>query len=264
MRRIVTLLTDFGESDGYVASVKGVILSLAPEAMVIDAAHHLPAHDVRSAAWVLGQYWRSYPAGTVHLAVVDPGVGTDRKALLLEADGHMFVGPDNGLFSWVAAEATAVKAGGLKPSVGRPEGAAATFHGRDIFAWAAGLLAAGKAGFDDLADRVEDFVRGPWVNARRPDASTIEGEVIHIDHFGNAITNIRVEDCRSMAGRSKMIEIKSYFFHEIHRTYAEVDPGRKLVVVGSSGRLEIAIRDGSAARRMELRAGDGVTVTAIE
>ena len=258
--RTITLLSDFGTGDGYVAAMKGVLLSLAPDAVLVDAAHEVPAQDVRAAGWVLEQYWRCFPAGTIHLAVVDPGVGTARRALLVEADGHLFLGPDNGLFSWLLESAPAAAVRALRPDVHGPNGISATFQGRDVFAWAAGLLASGAARPGDLSDPAAGAIRAPWTRGHREASGRIAGEIVHIDRFGNAITNLRREDLPAAAGPTLLIEARGHFFHQVRRTYADVAAGHKLALIGSHGRLELAVREGSAAARLQLRAGDAVTV----
>lgn len=259
--RLITLLTDFGWRDGYVAAMKGVIETVAPGARIYDAAHELPAQDVRSAGWVLHQYWKTYPADTIHVAVVDPGVGTERPALILRADGRWLIGPDNGLFSWVAEWASSVEAWTILPGIHVPAGLSETFHGRDVFAYAAGLLAAGVP-VDQIATPAAELQqRLEWTHARQISANRIEGDIVHTDHFGNCITNIAADDWDRIPGPTRMLEVRSYFFSRLCRTYADVEPGRKLILVGSSGYIEIAIREGHAAQRMMLKNGDTVSLS---
>ncbi len=256
---IVTLLSDFGLCDGYVAAMKGVILREAPGATVVDAGHDVPPQDVRGGAWVLSQYWASYPAGTVHVAVVDPGVGTRRRALLARADGHFFLAPDNGLLSWVERRAAGFRAGAIRPGVHAPGGLSNTFHGRDLFAHAAGLLVSGRQEAADLAEEVDGVVRGSWVSPERS-GEWVRGEIVHIDRFGNAITNISAEDVAT-AGHRPRVEARSYFMSRIRSTYGDVEPGEKLALINSSGMLEIAVCCGSAEQRLDLKRGDPVTVS---
>lgn len=258
---LITLLTDFGWRDGYVAAMKGVIETVAPGTRVVDAAHDVAPQDVRSAGWVMHQYWKTFPAGTIHVAVVDPGVGTERQGLVLRADGHWLIGPDNGIFSWVAEWASGVDAWMLKPDVHVPAGLSETFHGRDVFAYAAGLLAAGVP-VGHIADPASAFLRKrDWMHARQVSPARIEGEIVHTDRFGNCVTNIAADDWNRVPGPTRMLEVRSYFFSRLQRTYADVDPGRKLILVGSSGYIEIAVREGHAAQRMLLRNGAPVSLT---
>ncbi len=255
----ITLLTDFGDRDGFVAAMKGVIVFLAPGAAVHDAAHGVPPGDIRAAAWALSQYWRLWPEGTIHVAVVDPGVGTGRAALLARADGRLFLSPDNGLLALVSAEADRFEAFALRPDVHRPGGGSATFHGRDVFAHAAGLLAAG-ASPDALCAGPVAPVPVPWSGPVRTPDGTLRGEVIHVDRFGNAVTNLRPCDLpagawRLAAGRAE--------FGRLDRTYGDVPSGAPLAYAGSSGRIEIAVRGGPAEKELELRRGTPIILRSV-
>lgn len=241
MKRI-TLLTDFGTADGYVGAMKGVIASALPRAIIDDVAHDLPAGDVEAAAWALGAYWRRYPEGTVHVVVVDPGVGTARDALAIEADGRLLVGPDNGVLSWALRDAAHL---GAMRSIVPPDDTAvsATFHGRDLFAPAAARLAAGEP-IDALGPRASALVRLPWPEPVHH-ADGVDGVVLHVDRYGNLITNIPVAD----ATEECIVRVGSVEL-ELRRTYGDVAPGELMTHVGSRGLLEIALRGGSAAERL--------------
>jgi S-adenosylmethionine hydrolase len=242
---LVTLLTDFGTADGYVAEVKGVVLSLAPGAGLVDITHDIAAGDVRAGAYVLGRAWRRFPPGTVHLAVVDPGVGTARRALAAEAAGHYFVAPDNGLLASLPDGARYV-------SLPVPPNAAPTFHGRDVFAPAAAALAHGTA-LARLGVPVTDPSRSPLpaIDVR---GGVVTGEVVHVDHFGTLITNI---PAAAVAARAR-VRVGARAAGPVRRTFADVPRGRLVAYPGSDGTIEIAVRDGSAAKR--LGAGRGATV----
>ncbi len=257
LSRIVTLLTDFGEQDGYVAAMKGVILGLAPHAHVVDASHAIPPQDIRAGAWVLFQYWKYYPQGTIHVGVVDPGVGTGRAILLIVAVGLKLIVPDNGLAELVLREVPDAQIAALKPCCHRPGLVSATFHGRDIFAYAAARLAAGAAP-DQLADPVQAWVRPTWARPRS-DAKSIAGEIIHIDRFGNAITNIDKQD---VEGRGPVVGVQAgaWYFDAISHTYAEKELGEPFCLFGSEGKLEIAVNQGAAAILLDLMRGDTVEV----
>lgn len=252
MRRI-TLLTDFGTADGYVAAMKGVIASIAPDALVDDASHDVPPGDVVAAAHALARYWRLYPPGTVHVVVVDPGVGSERRAIAVQAAEQYFVAPDNGVLTPVldaeGAEVRALEA----PAYRRPD-VSSTFHGRDVFAPAAAYLACGVP-IARLGPPVLDPIR---LEAPAPtrDGAGVRGLVVHVDRFGNLVTNIPgawVEDAGEVlvAGRSA---------GPVRRTYADVAPGELLALVGSNGSVEIAVRDGSAAERLGIGRGAEVRV----
>lgn len=242
MPPIITLLTDFGTADGYVGELKGTLLTLLPNALLVDIAHDLPPQDVESARLALARYWRRFPEGTVHLVVVDPGVGSPRAALAVESGGHHLVGPDNGVLSpaLLAAGARAV-------ALPTPARASATFHGRDLFAPAAAALAAGTP-LDTLGvPHVAPVVRRT-PEPRRTEDGALAGQVIACDRFGNLITNL-------VSPRGGSVEIAGRALGPLRRTYAEVPSGALVALVGSSGLVEIAVRDGSAARELALGRG---------
>lgn len=246
----ITLLTDFGTADGYVAEMKGVLLCAAPGIPLLDMSHDVPAHDVEFARLTLARYWRRFPIGTVHMAVVDPGVGSGRAAIAVGSDGRFLVGPDNGVLSpaLFALDARTV-------SLPISPNASPTFHGRDVFAPAAAALARGAA-LEDLGEPATEPVRRRTRQAIRRADGAIEGEVLTIDRFGNALTNLLVRDVEmvllEMGGPSRRFRLV--------RTYADAEPGEGVALVGSNGFLELAVRDGSAAQLFTLRRGDHVTV----
>lgn len=234
---IITLLTDFGTADGYVAEMTGVLLTLAPGAQIVDASHDIPPQDVELGRLALARYWRRFPAGTVHLAVIDPGVGSSRAAIAVASDGRFLVGPDNGLLS------PALVCGGAR-AVQLPvsETASRTFHGRDVFAPAAAALATGTPLADLGAPFDTPVVRRTPPAHQRPDGR-IEGRVIAIDRFGNAITNLVARPGQlDVAGRRL----------RVLRTYAAAVDDEPFALAGSGGLLEIAVRDGSAAARFDI------------
>jgi S-adenosylmethionine hydrolase len=241
MRPLITLLTDFGTADGYVAEVKGVLLSRSPEAVLIDVAHDVAPQDVEAGRLALARYWRKFPPGTVHLAVVDPEVGSNRRALAVESDGRFLVGPDNGLLS-----PALLLAGARAVELPIPTGAAPTFHARDVFAPAAALLAAGSP-VDGLGAPVSDPVVRRTREARRREDGAVEGTVITVDRFGNAVTNL-------LAAHGGTIEFGTLRL-PVLRTYADVAPGTAVALAGSSGLIEIAVRDGSAAALLGVSRG---------
>jgi S-adenosylmethionine hydrolase len=256
---IVTLLTDFGTADGYAAAMKGVILSMAPDATVVDAAHEIPPQDIRAGAWALSTYWRWFPEGAIHIAVVDPGVGTERDALLIVADGHFFLAPDNGLLAMVLKQSAKVQLYRLLPAVHHPRGKSATFHGRDVFAYAAGLLARGKK-LDAIAEPTCSIVMPSWAAVRAgPDG--LLGEVVHVDRFGNLITNISRRQVIEHAGREAVISCNGSAPMALVETYACGEPGSVIALFGSSDVLEIAVVNGSAAQLTGWGRGAVVKVT---
>lgn len=248
MRPIITLLTDFGTADGYVAEVKGVLLSAAPEASVVDLSHDIPPQDVECARLAVARYWRRFPAGTVHLVVVDPGVGSARAPLAIRSDDRFLVGPDNGSLS------PALLAGGAHAVVLPVSSTAtATFHGRDVFAPAAAALALGTP-LDALGRPYAEPIVRRTPEARRAADGSVAGEIIAIDRFGNAISNL-------LAPRGGRVEITGRSM-PIVRTYADARPGDVVAVTGSSGFVEVAQRDGSAARALGLERGTPIVLRA--
>jgi S-adenosylmethionine hydrolase len=258
---IITLLTDFGTRDGYVAAMKGVVWSLAPGALVVDAAHDIAPQDVRAGAWVLRQYATLYPAGTVHVAVVDPGVGTTRRILAVRADERIYVAPDNGLLWWVLQSAHRVDSGAVRPGIHRPGPPSSTFHGRDVIAHAAGRLAAG-ASWDDLVEPFTPRSAPVWGRASR-DGKRLRGEVIHVDRFGNLITNLTREDLGGSDAAVALVSVGDHRVAGLRTTFSEVAPGADLAYVGSDGHLEIGINQGSAASAWQVVTGTPVEVVQV-
>ena len=246
MIRLITLLTDFGTADGYVGEMKGVLASGASGAALVDIAHDLMPHDVDGARLALARYWRKFPSGSVHVVVVDPGVGSARAALAVESEGRFLVGPDNGVLS-----PALLHAGTRCVSLPIPQHAAPTFHGRDVFAPAAASLAQGIA-LDSLGEPFTEPIILRTPEATRHADGSIGGMVISIDRFGNAVTNL-------MARRGGVIVIGDRTL-PLARSYSDVDEGALVALVGSSGLVEIAQRDGSAAAHLGLRRGSGVVL----
>jgi S-adenosyl-L-methionine hydrolase (adenosine-forming) len=255
---IITLLTDFGLEDTYVASMKGVILDICSDARLVDISHLVPPQDVRAGAFLLLSAYRDFPAGTIHLAVIDPGVGTDRRGLVIRADGYFFVGPDNGLFSLALRETSGWEAFSLeRPAYWRAI-ISKTFHGRDIFAPIAAHLAMG----------VPAEALGPtcipqmasWANTVHKNEE-LGGEIIHIDHFGNAVTNVsRAVLERFVSGSQAAVRIGRLTISAIVETYGDEETGTPIALIGSSNFLEIAITQGNAAKTCGLRRGDPVRI----
>lgn len=274
----IALLTDFGTTDIYVGTMKAVMARICRTVRFIDITHAIQAQNIQQGAFTLFTCCRYFAAGTVFLTVVDPGVGTVRRALAAQAGEYYFVGPDNGVLSYALAEHDNVEAVELSNPDYRLDAISSTFHGRDIFAPAAAHLAAGVP-LSEFGPAVEDYYRLPAPQLTISD-SAIEGEVIHLDHFGNVITSIG-EIRRSTAGGLYLIapfgrgqqrqpvitlpptvtiQIGTLKLARIHRTYSEVAPGAALALVGSSGFLEISINGGSAAQAFNIALGDPVTV----
>ena len=257
---IVTLMTDFGTVDGYVAAMKGSLLGVNRDVTIVDVTHHIPAQDITEAAFQIATVWSAFPPGTIHLIVVDPGVGSDRRAVVVEAGEQFFVTPDNGLLTLLIANVVP----GEVVVLDRPEyflnDVSSTFHGRDIFAPVAGHLSTGKVQLRDLGSVVsaDSLVALPWEPIQ--DApSQIHAPVVSIDRFGNCRTLIArrhlTADPRELYVRCGDVTIRG-----IHRTYWDVPEGKTMALFGSHGGLEIAVRGGSAAQSWEIRRGDQVVV----
>ncbi len=245
--RVITLLTDFGRSDAYAGVLHGVILRINPHAVVVDLCHEIPAHDVRAAAFVLFSAYRFFPEDAIHVAVVDPGVGTERRAMAVRTGGGVFISPDNGLLSRVLDQERALEMVQLTNPAYWLSPLSSTFHGRDLFASVAAHLSIGVP-LSAMGPGMQKPVLLKCPCAWRDQTGVIHGEVQHVDRFGNLITNIPgawVEGARGPA-----IKVAGEVIRAILDTYASVADGTLLALVGSSGFLEIAVRSGSAAERL--------------
>jgi hypothetical protein len=230
--------------------MRGVLLCLAPQARLVDLSHCIPPQDLLAGAWVLRHAATEFPPGTVHLAVIDPGVGSVRRPLVVQSGGYLWVGPDNGLFSF-AFQAPGWQAYEIKhPDLCGPR-LSSTFHGRDLFAPAAARLATGFP-LAQVGPPVLDPVRLDEAEPRR-EGSALLGQVIHLDRFGNLTTNIPGEAVTGW-GEGWQLQVGEQVLARLCRTYAEAEPGALLALVGSAGLLEIAVNGGSAARRLGRRA----------
>lgn len=258
----VALLTDFGAQDHYVGAVRGAILTVCPAATLVDIAHDVAAHDIEQAAFTLGAAYPFFPPGTVFVAVVDPGVGSERRGLAIDAGGYRFVGPDNGIFSLVLEEHQGARLHQLtNPALFRHR-VSPTFHGRDVFGPAAGHLAQGLP-----LSWVGPPIADPCRFSSPPVVSRGDGEwearVVHVDRFGNLTTNCHERELQSILGTvggdpSSIIVVVEGVVLPFVRTYADLPEGEGCALLGSSRRLEVAVNRGSAARR--LGAGKGAPV----
>lgn len=253
--RRVTLLTDFGTRDGYAAALRGVLASRAPQVLVEDASHEIDPGDIAAAGWTLSRYWRLYPPGTIHVVVVDPGVGGARRALAVRVDDRFLLAPDNGVLTRVLADAGAFHCVSIEHPHNASEGISATFHGRDIFAPAAARLANDRT-IETLGPLVTDPVRLPLPQPRST-AGRVTGEVVHVDRFGNLITNVPAGLVEPVA----VVHVGSVCVGAVRRTYGDVGEGEPLALIGSAGLLEVAVRSGSAAA--VLGTGRGVEVEVV-
>jgi len=261
--RIVSLLSDFGLADPYVAEMKAVILSVCPDACVVDVSHEIEKFNVRMGAFVLASAAPYFPEGTVHLAVVDPGVGTERRAIIVETERCSLVGPDNGLLM-LAAEKQGVRhvyaienSRYMLPKVSR------TFHGRDVFAPAAAHLARGCPPAD-FGPEIHDYVRPAFAKAKVSDRCIV-GEVIHIDDFGNIVTNVSSDDLEGLEiteGERFRVELgEKSLTLRLCRAYGEVEPQIPLAIIGSHDFLEVSVNLGNATLAFGVKVGDPVRIT---
>ena len=258
MAPIITLTTDFGTRDPFVGAMKGVILGIAPGARLVDLTHEIAPHDVLEGALALEAAAGFFPPGTVHLAVVDPGVGGSRRPLAVAAQGQFFVGPDNGLFSFALA-GQGWSAVCLEAAAYRPPRVSRTFHGRDVFAPAAAHLALGTP-LPNFGRAVTDPVLIPWPTARRQGDGLV-GEVVHADRFGNLVTSVRAADLEALGpAEALVVELEGEEVGSIVGCFADIPAGGAGALVGGSDRLEIAVREGSAAASTGARRGSRISV----
>lgn len=272
---IIALLTDFGQSDAYVGTMKGVILSICPAARLVDLTHTIPPQNIRQAAYVLLTAYRYFPAHTVFLVVVDPGVGTDRAPIAVHTSQGLYIAPDNGVLSYVLRHLTPYQAVTLHHPAYRLPEVSRTFHGRDIFSPAAAHLANGVP-ISELGSAAPTLHQLPDP-ALQITSGQVRGEVLHIDHFGNVISSIGhlswtdsgQLDLAPQFGSDHSvlppldpaicrIRLGEHTIHAIHRTYSTVPPGMLAALVGSSGQIEIGVNQGSAAHMLDLSPGDPV------
>jgi S-adenosylmethionine hydrolase len=256
---VITLTTDFGTADHFTGVMKGVILRICPSARIVDITHEVRPFDISQGAFLISEAYRWFPPKTVHVVVVDPGVGTQRRAILVEAAGHRFIAPDNGVLAMVYADLphkvrhlTAEKY--FLPSPGR------TFHGRDIFAPAAAHLAAGvrPASFGRTID---DHLKTAFYKPQRTSRRQWSGTVLHVDRFGNLITNFRIDEFPGVCSRPFEALIGAARISRFASTFAEGQTGEPLLIAGSSGYFEVAVNQGSAAKLLGCGTGAPVDLT---
>jgi len=257
MSNVITLMTDFGTADGYVGTMHGVILKICPEAHIVDVSHEIAPQDLRQAAYVLYTAYPYFPDGTVHVIVVDPGVGSERRAIALRTERAAFVAPDNGVLSYVAAREDVLEIVGLtNPRYWLSE-VSMTFHGRDIFSPVGAHLACGVP-LSNVGSPLSEIITFDLMKPGTEADGAIHGHVLHVDHFGNIITDIRAETLEGMY--DARVEIAGRSINGISATYAVADVGDLVALIGSEGHLEIAVRDGNAGAALGAVAGDEVVL----
>jgi S-adenosylmethionine hydrolase len=257
---VVTLLTDFGTRDPYVGVMKGVILGINPSLRIVDVTHEVPPQAVRPAAYLLTSSFPFFPAGSVHVAVVDPGVGSERKAIVVRAADHVFVAPDNGILSEAIRSDRNWKAWEIgNPALCLPA-VSSTFHGRDVFAPTAAHISGGFP-LEEVGTRVQAPELMPPLTPKRL-GGELRGEIVWIDRFGNLVTTVREEDLESLAPQAGWsgagVTIGTTCVRGVSKTYG--DKSGLMALVGSTGRLEVSVSGGSAAQELRVRLGDPVVV----
>jgi S-adenosyl-L-methionine hydrolase (adenosine-forming) len=256
---IIALLTDFGMKDYFVGAMKGVILSINSEAKIIDLTHEIEPQNVSAASFTLRACYRDFPKGTIFVAVVDPGVGSNRRAILVEAEDFFFIAPDNGLLSFVLTDASSpVRVFKLTNEKFFHHPVSRTFHGRDIFAPVAAHLSNGVAP-EVFGDEINDFVRFKISQPRKASESQTEAEIIHIDRFGNLITNLKIKDLPERFS----LEINGRKIEKLQNFYAEAESNEIFMIFGSAGFLEIVVFHNSAAKLLSARNGQQISVKTL-
>jgi S-adenosylmethionine hydrolase len=262
---VITLLTDFGTDDEYAGLMKGVILSIDPSATIVDITHQIDRQDIVQAAFMIGSVYHYFPEGTVHLIVVDPGVGTDRGLLALKLEKQFFIAPDNGVLTLLLAEENVSSLNLITNPNYFMASVSRTFHGRDIIAPVGAHIANGLE-VNELGPEidVQNLVCLDSLGARFTENGDLKGKVVAIDHFGNLITNITSEqltECLHAGPQSEIrIRIRSNFVKGLSETYASAGPYIPLATIGSRGYLEIAINGGNAAQHLNVKKGENVWV----
>jgi S-adenosyl-L-methionine hydrolase (adenosine-forming) len=252
---IITLLTDFGTRDYFVGAMKGAIFSINPEAKIADITHEIPPQDVRAAAFTLANYYKTFSAGTIHVCVVDPGVGSNRRAVLAKTEDYYFVAPDNGLLSFVFAEQENFRVFELTNKKFFLHPVSQSFHGRDLFAPVAAHLSKGIAS-EEFGSEIKDFVRFEISKPRKNSAEETEAEILQIDRFGNLITNLKSADLPEKF----VLKVNEKLITKHQKYYAEAESGEIFSIVGSAGFLEIVAFRDSAKGLLNVKIGDKVFV----
>lgn len=263
---VITFISDFGTREYYVGAVKGAILSACPAANIVDISHDVASHDLLEGAFTLLGCYECFPMRTIHLVVVDPGVGSDRKAVLVVTDNYYFIGPDNGVLSLVYEREEVNRVISIEAEHYFRRPVSSTFHARDIFGPVAGCLARGIQA-EKFGPEIEDFARLVLPSPKQVSENQVEGLVLHIDKFGNLITNISPAEAAKLLGREARPAEFQLGDHKVSNHvefYAQAPKGQAVSLVGSSGFYEIAALKSPAARLLNVRRGAKVRLTARE
>jgi S-adenosylmethionine hydrolase len=256
LRGPITLTTDFGTTDHFVGTMKGVILGIAPRVRIVDITHEIPVFDVNEGAYTIAQAWRYFPKGSIHVVVVDPGVGSARRPILCEAEGQFFIAPDNGVLSMIYDSARH-KVRAISNEKLFLKKVCKTFHGRDVFAPAAAHLAKGVAPVL-FGKPIHDAVRNFLMKPNRLSRHDWSGVVLKVDRFGNLITNFHIDEFPDVAERDFQLRAGLERVTRLAKTYAETTIGDLFAIVGSSGYVEVVVNQGSAAKMLRVGAGSPV------
>jgi S-adenosylmethionine hydrolase len=259
---VITLLTDFGDRDYFVASMKGVILGINPQARIVDLSHEITPHQIDEGAYLLKASYKYFPDGTVHVAVVDPGVGSLRRPLLVTTSRHFFVAPDNGLLSYIYREESGIEVRQIENKQYHLESEGATFDGRDLFAPAAAWLTKGQqpGSFGKL---IRDYVTLPSAEPEWQ-GSALTGRIVYVDRFGNLISNLTPFHVKEVQGKTRRsdvsIRIAGTTINGLVRSYSQGDPVAPHALINSNGQVEIFLKEGSAADALKIGRGERIEV----
>jgi S-adenosyl-L-methionine hydrolase (adenosine-forming) len=261
-KQIISVTTDFGENDHFVGVMKGVILSINPEALIVDINHQVNSYDIFDGAYSLGQSYHYFPPGAIHLVVVDPGVGSERRPIIVQSKNYKFVAPDNGVLSLVYEREERVEVRHVTADHFFLKPVSNTFHGRDIFAPLAAWLSRGMEP-EKFGGILTDYARFTSLRPKRVNDTALKGVAIKVDKFGNIVTNFRAEDIPELFGENPppfRITINGHEITQITESFSGGQPSELFAIVGSSGFLEISTNRGSAARALHVNRGAEVEV----
>ncbi len=261
--RVVTFTTDFGLSDAFVGILHGVVLNIQADTKVVDICHSIMSYDILDGAWTIAQAYRFFPPRTVHVVIVDPGVGGARRPIVVETEDYIFVAPDNGVLSLIEARESKFVVRHVTAERYFLQPVSQTFHGRDIFAPVAGWLSKGVAP-SEFGPEISDYVQAPLPQVERVGENSLRGVIVKVDKFGNLITNIAESDVFEMSAKGSPVSIliSGQTLTRICRSYAEGGEDEVFAIVGSSGYLELAAKQASAAEKLAASVGSPVGVVA--